>query len=182
MANLITEKQKKVIKTEYWVRLFSVFLIIPTALLGLFLLAYVVPYYLSVNKKDLAVAEQFKSVIIAENKENVGESVSRAINQTTEQLKAVELYTKVNLNPSLYFDKIIANKNANIQITKLSFNFIKDNQAQLSVSGVAKNREGLVSFIDNLKAQANFATVDSPVSDFAKESDISFTINIKTSI
>ena len=53
------------------------------------------------------------------------------------------------------------------------------NQGQILVSGLAKNREGLVAFIEDLKNKADFLSVESPISDFAKDSDISFTLNIK---
>jgi len=181
MANLITEKQKNIINSDYWIRLFSLCLLM-LSLFGLFLFAYVVPYYVSVDKKDAKITEQFKSVISIENKENVGESVLRMVSQTVDEMNAVELYNKDTLIPSAYFTKIIENKNFNIQITRLSYNFIEKGQGQFLVSGISKNREGLVAFIEDLKFKAGFASVESPVSSFANDRDISFTINIKTKI
>ncbi len=181
MANLITEKQKKEIRVDYLVRLIALsFLIL--SLLGLFLLAYVIPYYFSISNKDTKVDELFKSTINAENKENVGESASTIVNQTLDQLKVVELYNKDILTPSALFDKIISNKNSNIKLTKLSFTIIAKGQGQFLVSGLSKNREGLVTFIEDLKTKAGFTSVDSPISDFAKDSDIIFTLNIKIAI
>jgi hypothetical protein len=181
MANLITQKQKKEIKIEYYTRLASVSVLI-LALLSIFFLAYIVPYYISVKEKDLIVAEQFKSVISAENKENVGESVTRVVNQTLDELKSIELYSRDGLVPSVYLNKIIENKNTGISITRLSFSVPKKGQAQLVVNGISKSREGLVTFIDNLKFKAGFPSVESPISDFARDGEISFTINIKTAI
>jgi hypothetical protein len=181
MANLITEKQKKIIKQDYHIRLYAVSLLV-LALLGIFFLAYLVPYYLSVSKKDLKVSELFKPVLTAENKENIGESVTQTVNRTMEEMRILEFYIKDNLIPSAYFIRVFENKNSNIKITKLSFNQIKKGQASILVGGLAKNREGLVSFIDDLKTKGGFPVVDSPVSDFAKDSDISFTLDIKTAI
>lgn len=164
------------------IRVFSVSLLIPASLLGLFLLAYIIPYYLSVLEKDLLVAEQFKSVINVENKENVGESVSRIVNQTLDQMKAVEFYYKTPFTPSAYFDRIIASKNSSIKITKLTVTTLNNKPNQFLVSGVAKNREGLVTFIEELKTKAGFASVESPVSDFANDLDISFNLTIKTAL
>ena len=182
MANLTTEKQKKAIRTDYYVRLFSVSLIVPIALLGIFLLAYVIPYYISVSKKDLKVAEQFNSVISVENKENVGESVSKIVTETVDEMKVSELYSSASLVPSVYFSKIISNKNSSIQINSLSFSTPKPGQGQFVVDGSSKNREGLVAFIQDLKSKAGFVSVDSPVSDFAKDSNIAFTLNITAAI
>jgi hypothetical protein len=181
MANLITEKQKGVIKIDYLVRLYSVSIFI-CSLLGLFFLAYVVPYYFAVNKKDLIVAEQFKSVIGVENKENTGESAHQIVSRTLELMRAVDFYEKNNYVPSSYFEKINKNKNSSIEITKLSFSIFDKQQGQFLISGVAKNREGLVKFIEDLRSKAGFTDIVSPVSDFAKDGDISFTLNIKTAL
>jgi hypothetical protein len=181
MANLITEKQKKFLRIDYLIRFYSVSLLI-LSLLGAFFLAYVIPYYISVINKDLQVAEQFKTVINAENKENTGESVSRVVSQTLDEMKTVELYSKEVAIPSSYFKQIIESKNSSIQLNKLSFNLIDKSQGQLLVSGVSKNREGLVVFIEDLKSKEGITSVESPVSNFAKDSDISFTLNIKMTI
>jgi hypothetical protein len=181
MANLITEKQKAVIKIDYLVRLYSVSIFI-CSLLGFFFLAYVIPYYFAVNKKDMMVAEQFKPVIDVENKENTGESAHQIVSRTLEQMKAVDFYEKNNFLPSVYFNKINQNKNPSIEITKLSFSIFDKQRGQFLVSGMAKNREGLVKFIEDLRLKAGFADIVSPVSDFAKDGDISFTLNIKTTL
>ena len=181
MANLITEKQKNTIRVDYIIRLFSVSLFL-ISLLGIFLLAYIIPYYIAVGKKDLKVSDQFTSVIDVENKENVGQSVTQIVNQTLDEMKAAELYSKNSITPSTYFNRIIQNKNSSIQISRLSFNVIKKGQWQFFVNGVSKNREGLVVFIEDLKSKAGFTSVESPISDFAKNSDIPFTLNIKINL
>ena len=180
MANLITEKQKKEIRIDYLIRLNSLSLLI-LSLLGLFILAYVVPYYISVGKKDMQVAEQFKTVINVENKENTGESSIKIISQTSDEMAALELYD-ANGGDDDELNKIIKNKNSDIKINKLSSINLKNGQVQLFVTGVSKTRDGLVSFIDDLKSKASFASVDSPISNFANNSNIPFTLNIKTAI
>jgi len=182
MVNLITQKQKKTVRLEYSIRLISTSLFVPISLLGFFLLAYLVPYYIAVKSKDLWVAEQFNSVIKIENKEKRGPKFLAGRGQTLEELNAIEFYNKNSLAPSIYFGKIIANKNPSIIITKLSFTGIQKNQGLFLVNGVSQNREGLVSFIEALRAVAGFVSVESPISDFAKESNISFTLNIKVTI
>ena len=181
MANLITEKQRNNNRLDYIIRLTSVFLFI-ISILGLFLLAYVVPYWIAINSKALSMADQFKSIISIENKENVGENVTQVMQQTFDQFKAVELYSKDSFSASVYIGKIIGYINPNIRITRISYTPYKKNQVQFLVSGHSKNRDGLVFFIDDLRTKANFSSVESPISDFAKDSEISFTLNIKTTI
>jgi len=180
MANLITEKQKKNIKIDYLIRCLSVSLLV-ISLLGTFLLAYTIPYYMSVRVKDFKVAEQFENVIISENKENVGENFLQIVNQTLDKLKVMDHFHNKQ-PPSTYFTKVINSKNTNISITKLSLNQSDDKQALFSVGGVSKNREDLVSFIDKLKTVSEFSNIDYPISDFAKDKDIYFTLNITIKI
>lgn len=181
MANLITEKQKKIVRIEYRLRLASMILVMASAL-GIFLLAYVVPYYVSVSKKYLLVIGQFKSVISVENKENVGESVSRIMARTNDEMKAVELYSAKAFSPSLGFNQIILHRNGSIKITGLSFLLVKPGQGQYTVTGTALTRDGLVRFVDDLKSQAGFISVESPISGFAKEANLPFSISIKSEL
>jgi hypothetical protein len=181
MANLITKKQKKVINNEYYCRLISAVLIL-LSILGLFILAYVVPYYIYVKNSYLETIKRFEAPIAAENNENAGESMSQIVRRTLDEMKAIELYYKTGRLPSDYLASIIEQKNSKIKIYKLSFNFVKADEGQIIVGGLSENRQGLVNFIDDLKSLENFVGVNSPVSDFAKDSDIAFTLNIKIKI
>ncbi len=179
MSNLITLKQKKNLYREYLLRLLSVFFVI-VSVLGVFFLAYVIPYYFSVSRNDQKTAEQFEQIINIENKENTGERFSQIVARTDEELKAVSLYQKQNILPSDIFSKIVRLKNSGISITRLSF--VYSEQGQIMVNGIAKNREVLVKFISDLKNDSSFALVESPISDFAKNSNIPFSINIKVKL
>lgn len=154
----------------------SLFLI---SLLGTFLLIYVALYYISIIRNDELIANQLKSIIEIENKENVGESVAKIMSRTNDELKVIESYRTDRLPPSVNFQKIISQKNSGIKINRLSFIANKENPDQFLVNGVAKNRDALVIFIQDLKKVEGFTSVESPVSDFAKNLDIVFTVNIK---
>jgi hypothetical protein len=181
MANLITEKQHKSLRLEYQIRLGAMALLI-IALLGVIFLAYVIPYYISVKKNDLVVSEQFKSVISIENKENTSESATWVVTKTLDELKAVDLYGKNTLVPSESFAKVIGHKNQNIRITRLNFSLNKAGQGQILVNGIAKNRDGLVTFVEDLKAKGGYTSVESPISDLAKDSNITFTVSLKINL
>jgi hypothetical protein len=181
MANLITEKQKKEIRTDYIVRLSAVSLLI-LSLLGIFLLAYIIPYYISLAKKDIIVAEQFEKIINVENKENTGESVLSEVTMTLEQIKAIELYSQDTFVPLPYIDEIIDSTNPGVRINNISFSIIEETQGQFLVNGISKDRESLVDFIEDLKSKTIFTQVESPVSDFAKDKDVSFSIKINIEI
>lgn len=181
MANLVTKKQKVFLKKEYIIRIISVILFM-LALLGVFMLAYVLPYYFSLSQKILFVDNQLNSAIATENKENIGESVLRIVNRTNSELRMVDFYKNNKLVVSDIFLQIIDSKNSSIQLNRLAFTKGNQTEKHFIVVGTAKNRAGLVAFVDSLKSQTNFLAVDSPISDFARESDISFTISITVQI
>lgn len=181
MANLITEKQRKLIRKDYAIRLFSVSLFV-ISLLGLLFLTYIVSYYLIISQEDIVEPTKLKSEIDLNDKENTGKNILQIVGQTTEELKVVELYNKNNLLPSVFFSKIIENKNSHIKITELSINTVVVGEGRLLVSGISQSRAGLVAFIEDLKLKAGFLSVESPISDFVKDKNISFTLNIKVKI
>lgn len=176
MANLITEKQKKSIKIDYLIRFITVFLFL-ISLLGAFLLAYTIPYYMSVRAKDFRVAEQFENFIISENKENVGENFLQIVGQINDKLKIMDFFYRP-YSPSGYFTKILEKKNSSINITQLSFNESSEKELLLLIGGLSKSREALVSFIDELKTINDFSNINYPISDFAEDKNIHFTLNI----
>jgi hypothetical protein len=102
--------------------------------------------------------------------------------QVADQSKAVEKYVRNNFEPSRYFSKIIESKNINIQISRLTFVSGTDSKRQFLIGGISKNREGLVEFIESLKAQSGFISVETPVSDFAKDDNFPFTLNVTIAI
>jgi hypothetical protein len=181
MANLITEKQKVAVKTDYILRLLSLSLLM-CSLLGVFFLAYVLPYLFSINKKSSIITEQFDIMIAEKNKEKVKSGVLQIADQVADQSKAVEKYVRNNFEPSRYFSKIIESKNINIQISRLTFVSGTDSKRQFLIGGISKNREGLVEFIESLKAQSGFISVETPVSDFAKDDNFPFTLNVTIAI
>ena len=179
MANLITEKKRSAIKRDYLIRLTSSFLLVLFSLCG-FALAYTIPYYFVIKSENIKITQQ-KQGTDAENIENIKQNVSQIASQTTDELKVLELYNK-NLVPSIYFSKIIEDKNPSIKITRLSMNQTTTGENVILVGGISADRAGLVAFIEDLKFEDGFSSVDSPISDFVKDKDISFTINIKVKI
>jgi hypothetical protein len=181
MANLISDKQKKIVRGEYIIRLatMSFFML---SVFGLFVLAYVLPYYFSLVRNDTVVSKQLETVINTENKENTGQSVQRIVMRTLDQVKLVEFYSKNTSTATDLFSKVIADKNDSIQLSRLSWSAQGSGREVIVVSGLAKSRSGLVDFIETLKTDKSFTEVESPISDFARESNIPFTINIVANI
>ncbi len=66
-----------------------------------------------------------------------------------------------------------------VKFSDLIYSHSTDASSTIAISGVAASRSDLIVFVDDLKKQKEFASVDLPVSNLAKESDVKFTINLK---
>lgn len=69
-----------------------------------------------------------------------------------------------------------------LTIDSLSFirgeTFNRKPGTKIAVSGVATNRDALVSFANSLKSSGSFSSVEVPVSSLTKDKDLPFSINI----
>lgn len=75
--------------------------------------------------------------------------------------------------PSEDFFRILEQKGAGVRLT--GFRWLKANgQTELSVSGVARDRQSLLAWESSLKNSGDFTNVALPVSNLAKDKDIGF--------
>lgn len=69
-----------------------------------------------------------------------------------------------------------------VKINSISFSKRNNNAEKIGssviISGIAQNRESLVSFSSNLKKDSDFSSVEIPISNLAKEKNLPFSINI----
>lgn len=179
MLELLPNAQKKVVKKEYFLRLLAVVLLFLLAT-GILFLVFISPsYFLSVEKGKI-VNQEFEK----RKKSNVSlddEDLRLVIKNSKEMLDL--LAPAANEYPITgLIMKIISKKNLGVIIEGLSMIYSKNGQYQIFVRGKSKNRELLKSFAENLKAEKEFSSVDLPISNFAKISDIDFNITLKTAI
>jgi hypothetical protein len=176
MFNLLPYKEKKAIGAEYMRRRLIIILLFSIAtviLAGVFLIPsfIIAGYRLSEIKQTVAVLQAndaiknqqtYKDAIAAANKK----IATFGLSSTTEPL--LEL-----------LEGIAAVKSDAITIT--SFNASRTGGTlALTVEGTAKDRESLLSFANLLKGSGVYGKVDLPISNFAKDENISFSLNVTT--
>jgi len=72
---------------------------------------------------------------------------------------------------------VIEAKNKDIHIKEIT---IQNNETLvISVSGIADTRDGFVKYLESLKTNKLFSSVNSPVSNLSQSTGISFSINIE---
>lgn len=174
MNNLLLNEDKKRVIREYLTRLFVVFLFLLAFLGGIFFLS-LLPSDISSWSKEKAIQSQKQAVdqaVFSLESENLNFLISD-VKEKVESLKK----GSSGLPLHVVLEKILAHKNSGIVITGFIFQPEKTKNRQVSVEGIANSRDNLVKFSKSLEEEEVFA-VSLPVSNFAKQGNIDFMLDI----
>lgn len=174
MFKLLTEEAKGKVMGEYRARravvmLLALIFVLILSLVGLF------PSYVLSNARQREVSERVQ--ILGENLNNTEGMVSEA------WLKDVNLKLRL-LSPRLDQDRpsqlisaVLSERGSGVNITTLAWT--KANGAvTLSLSGMAQDRQALLSLESRLSASEKFSGVTLPVSNLAKDKNLIFQIKL----
>lgn len=176
MFNLIPENLKATIIREYSGRRLIVWFA-GFALLCIALFIFLLPTYIHVvfEEKDLLTQTEFLKDSAQFKK---ADDIVRVITETNEQLRVVST-PSYNTTPVSAIEKIILSKNTNIRITDIQYTqIVEEEGSKVSVAGIANTRDSLRQFVSSLEAVEVFSQVTLPVSNFAKDRDIDFSVNL----
>lgn len=176
--NLLPEKNKILLKKEYFKRVFvtlGIFLIFAV----LAAIAVLAPSGVFIFSRKNDFEKELAAFVKNANKIN-GEKSIVEVNQINSRLKILEnKWSGRDLNALI--KKIIDNKNAGVKIKLLSYN--NGNAAEggiITISGEAARRQDLFTFESGLKKEFGEDKVASPISNMIKEKDLIFTLTLKT--
>ncbi len=173
MLNILATAEKKKILDEYRLRLATVAIFA----LGMLVLASSVllapSYFLAVAKYNDAQG----TLAILEGNDKLG-GQEKDVNATVQALnKNIDLFLKVStvgtLVPSVVITKILDIKGGAIKVVGFTYD-ATPGQERIVVTGVARSRDALAQFIDTLKKDTMFTSVDIPISSYVKSSNIDF--------
>ncbi len=151
--------------------LFFVFLILVLGLVAIALTLLIPSYVLSYVKRN-AVQQQNTSVSKTYTEEL---SVSIGEIQRTQDLLALIGSGEANTSASSVFKAIATIRPAGIHISSLSVR-VSDDKTIMHVQGLSDTRESLRYFTNLLRDTKLFENIDLPISNFARDSDIPFSI------
>lgn len=176
MINLIPKEEKKTMAIDFYYRLLVLFFIVLDFCILIFIFSLAPSYIMSSAKKDI-----FNLKLETQEKEaipSLGESSISIIKNVNSKLDLVENSKK---NKFLVSEKvinaIILNKRSDIKITKILY----DNNGKskkISITGFAPSRAVLLLFRQSLEDSLNFKSIDLPISNFVKESNIEFYLSL----
>lgn len=174
MFNILPPQQRKYLTREYSVRLIVVLLAI-ISLAAIFLFGSLFPaYFLSISKEQTEerALEEAKKVSAAEKVDP--HTSFPELKQLADAANAATAGTTTRDIVSA----VVAQKGSDIKITGFDIGPIGEGGRPLTVVGIAANRESIQSFKKRLESNKVFKKVVVPLSNFQKNKDIQFTINI----
>lgn len=106
------------------------------------------------------------------------DEVMTTIKETNEQLRALSLEVR-SVTPVKAIEQVVSVKNRSIHITEIQYKEVTSTSSTIVLQGKADRRDALKEFVTSLQNISGFSDVVLPVSNFAKDRDISFTISMK---
>ncbi len=175
MFNLLPEKVRSKIKKEYLFRRGIVVMIFVISLQVLFLVMILPTWFVTIYKERVVrdEADKMNKYLSTLNMGPVNEKI-KAINQKMSILNNALEYQSV----TPFFDIVLSRKTESIFINRLAYTFTSPTSATIVVDGVSANRESLVGFVKSLERTGKFIAVDLPISNLAKDKNISFSLKI----
>ncbi len=173
MVNLLPEVAKQQIVTEYHVRVLSVWLALLTAAF-IVLTALLAPVGLLVELQLRAYGETFARVSADNTTYAEAEAAVVAANTLARELDRVDTFA------TLWDVVLLVNTLASEAITIESVSLARTDGVveSMTVTGVADTRATLAEFRDAIEANERFVSADLPLSNLAKDRDITFSIEI----
>jgi hypothetical protein len=166
MLNVLPFEVKKKLRQEYLMRL-SAFGLALASLAGLLAAAMLVPALIYAKSERSGYEIIIGNIEGVDGKEDVFETV-RAVKEKITFLKSGVASPILPL-----FKKVVDAKRNGIVISGISFT---RNNAVV-IEGVASTRAALVAYRDTITAISDFSSVQLPISELAKSSNIEFTLN-----
>lgn len=168
MLKLLLEKDKKEIKKEYAFRFLNVFLNIFIFILIVYTILTLSNYILvkAEYENTLKYSKQINDSALLQKQKDLEKEIKN-IN------KKAELLGGEKQIPSEIVAELLSHRNDKIVINNINYSLEK-----IDVSGIANDRDGLISFVDNLNQSEIFEQTDLPVSNFTKNNNIPFSLSV----
>lgn len=174
MINLLPVEKITAVRSEYKRRRLTVLGAMVLAWFLMVVLLLSVLYFLAYSER-LLVSDQLamKQKTLADD---TNEELDRQLTKLADEIKIIKTAEAARILPFDFLQHILAIKPAGVKINSLFF-FV-DSGATISLSGVADSRRNLLAFLDELRGDQTFSSVDSPVSNLIKESNVNFTFKL----
>lgn len=173
MFTLLPNEYRKRILKAYKVRLLVLSSFFVVLFLAILITSFL-PSYIAVNSEyqKLVSEEEFVRKSIIKNNDD-------GLSLTIKNLKAnIDLIIRLDRPALKEVTKVFKYENSDITLTKIDYRTTDIGGYTILLSGVSRTRKSLSDFAKSLRGENSFKNVDLPISDLAKESDVTFNIKI----
>lgn len=177
MINLIPPHAHKGVVTEYWLRVFEVWLL----LLGSALLIVAVlhlPVYVLLNKqKNTYAVEAAEAQALSLDLNSTQTTIKR-----TNEIARLLVQQDSSIPFTTYIERLENLTDPQISISEVTLTREDTGQVtSIQLTGMASTRQALADYRRTIEADDLFDTVELPISNLAKDEDILFSVRITPS-
>ncbi len=178
MFNVLPDSLKDNIIREYKERRWVVILLF-FIFAQLIFLVFMMPSWIISKSRELDVIEQVSKMDKSEtfSTANSLKPVIRTLNNELGIINRTLEYQEF----TPIFDAVLSKKTNSIKITDISYVGNSSTTAVMVLQGVSSTRDALVNFKEGLADLKLFKTIDLPISNYAKEKNIDFSITLISS-
>lgn len=177
LTNLLPRERTKAFRQIYFVRLLTVAVCIGVLLVlvhGLLL----IPTYLVLSAEASEAKSALQTLTNAQRddgpKDEAGKKLE-ALNSDATRLEVVGSYVSATETIA----SVLKTPRAGIAISRFSYAPPSvSGEGKLTLTGKAQTRPALDAFVKELKKNSRFSVIDLPISAYAKETNLDFTISI----
>lgn len=177
MINLIPSQEKKKIQKDFYLRFFIlVFLVISFAVAISMVLLSPSLFYSSIQKN--IVKDQIDN-LKNNNVTGINPEYAKTIQDVNDKLKKVNDFRgyKFLISENI-INEVIKSKTSGIRITEINYSFDENKGKVLQLRGDALTRENLLFYKNSLEKNPNFKSIDLPISNFIKPTNLQFNLMI----
>jgi hypothetical protein len=174
MINLLPEKEKALLHKEYRLRVVVMYLGVIAALCITAVVLLIPSYILSLYRRK---AVETAPVQLTPESQKEKAALLSQIEKGKDAIKILKPEASSKL-PTELISLIIKNKSSDITINSIGYTYTKPQTFLIKISGVAKTRQSLIAFKTSLEKEEGIAQIVLPVSNLAKDANISFSFEI----
>jgi hypothetical protein len=173
--NLLPEEKKKEFAKEYNLKYFSVLFYL---LAFAFLIAgsSVFPDYV-MSRIDMIDYQNRNNSISSSETASTTAKIQADFKDFEEKINFLAEALEDSVSPSLVLSNVIGEKTSGISLESFSY-YSETGGKKIVISGVAGTRDSLLLYKRKLEANLLFESVELPVSNFTKRTDIEFTTTL----
>jgi hypothetical protein len=178
MINLLPQEHKKLITTEYRLRVVTIILAMLLVLITSGAVLLIPSYVLSMYKRN--AAENAPDTSTTEVQREYAELMARI--QHGKSLIRNLQPEKSHVTATDIINRIIKFKTADTILNEINYVYSGETSFTVEIRGVAKTRQSLLNFEAALENDPDIAEIDLPVSLLAKDANINFSIELTNEV